>query len=109
MLRARRNRFVNDAVPDPQPAKIEPLDPLDQPGLLQFRQVNDQRLKSRLDFSSQIPDAILATLLVAFQEVRCQEGLPEIDECVAAISLFRGISQTDGNNPQTQLASMPML
>ena len=80
---------MRDAVPEQQPLQVQPLHAGHDPGVLQRRQMQNQRLYAPLDLRRQLMDALLAALLIALQEIRCPERLPEVHQHIAAVDLLR--------------------
>src|SRR5439155_10818270 len=105
---ARRQWFLRDQVAQFQPLQIQSLHRFHDAGLLEFGQVDNERLQSPLDFGVQFVDAFLSALVIAADKTGNANRLSEVDERFATVAFLRGIGQTDRYNFQTELYAVPM-
>ena len=105
-LRAGRERFVNDDVPQLEPAQIEPFDCLHDAGLFEFRQMDDERLQSPLDFGAQSRNGFLPVNVMIGDEFRHQNRLAKMHQHRAAVPLLCRIGQAHRNNLQSEASAV---
>ena len=105
---SRRQWFLHNQVAQFQPLQVQSLHRFHDAGLLQFRQVDNERLQSPLDFRAQFVDAFLSARVIAADKTSNANRFSEVNERFAAVAFLRGISQSDRDNFQTELAAVSM-